>query len=136
MKKFLSVLKCIGCVFTGVIALVFTFVEIRPIFAGDFLLMESPALGFIKYFFRAIIFLLVILNTVKVFYYVLKKRGLDQYGLIFNGAVIIATLFAFGFYEWYIAALIILLNVVVLIIRIFNAPIELSGKPKEEQAKE
>ena len=136
MKKFLSILKCFGCVFTGVIALVFAFVEIRPISAGDFLLMESPALGFIKYFFRAIIFLLIILNTVKVFYSVLKKRGLDQYGLIFNGAVIIATLFTFGFYEWYIAALIILLNIVVLIIRIFNAPIELSGKPKEEQAKE
>ena len=120
MKKVLTVLKYIACVFTGIIALVFTFVEIRPLFAGDFLLMESPALGFVKYLFRTLFFLLMATNAIKVFYCVLKKRSIDLEGVIFNGAALVGASMTFMFYELYIAMIILLLNLLLLAIRIFN----------------
>ena len=122
MNKVLSILKYIACVFTGLIALIFAFVEIRPLFAGDFLLMESPALGFIKYLFRALFFLLVISNAIKVFYCVLKKREIDLKATIFNGAVLLGSSISFMFYEWYIALIILVFNILIFVLRVFNKP--------------
>ena len=120
MKKFLSILKYIDCVFVGIIALVFTFVEIRPLFAGDFLLMESSGLAFIKYLFRTLFFLLMAVNAAKVFYCVFKKRNIDLEGIIFNATIIVAAAMTFMFYEWFVAAVILVLNLLLFIIRIFN----------------
>lgn len=128
MKKFLSILKCAAAVFVGIIAIIFIFVEIRPIFAGDFKLFESPALAFIKYFFRAIFFIFMLLNTIKIFYCVLKNRSVDLEGAIFNGAIVVAAALTFFFYDWYIALILLVLNIGLYAIRMFNGEKE---KPLE-----
>ena len=120
MKFFLAILKYIAAVLTGVIGLVFAFVEIRPLFAGDFKLMESPAASFIGYLFRGIFFLIMFINALKVFMCVLKGRGLSLSAIVFNGAIIAASAVSFLFYEWYIALLIVILNLLMLIVRIFT----------------
>ena len=128
MKKFLTILKCAAAVFVGIIAIVFIFVELRPIFAGDFKLFESPVLAFFKYFFRAILYIFMLVNVVKVFYCAIKHRSVDLEGLIFNGMIVLATTLTFAFYEWYIALILLVLNLGLFAIRVFNAKKE---KPQQ-----
>lgn len=130
MKKFLLILKYIATTFTGLIATVFAFVEIRPLFAGDFLLMESPALGFVKYFFRGLFFLAMLVNAIKIFYCLFKNKGVNLEGAIFNGAIVAGSVMTFMFYEWYIALLLSVLNLLMFAIRLFI------GEKEKEVAKD
>ena len=120
MKLFLNILKYIASSIVGVLSLVFAFIEIRPLFAGDFLLMESPAASFIGYLFRALFFLVMFINALKVFLCVLFRRELSLAALIFNGVLIVGSVLSFLFYEWFIALILVVLNLLMLIIRLFN----------------
>ena len=119
MKKLFAVLKCIGASLVGVIGLVFAFIEIRPIFAGDWKLMESPAISFIEYLLRGVFFLFVFINALKVFMCVIQERGLSLSAIIFNGALIAASAITFFFYEWYISLILVVLNSLMLVLRVF-----------------
>lgn len=119
MKKLFAVLKCVGASFVGIISLVFAFIEIRPLFAGDWKLMEVPAVSFIEYLLRAIFFLFMFVNALKAFLCVIKQRGLSLTAIIFNGAIIAASAVTFLFYEWYISLILVVLNSLMMVIRIF-----------------
>ena len=119
MNKLFAVLKYIGATFVGVVGLVFAFIEIRPIFAGDWKLMEIPAISFIEYLLRAIFFLFMFINALKVFMCVMHQRGLSLSAIVFNGALIAASAITFIFYEWYISLILVVLNSLMLVIRVF-----------------
>ena len=120
MKKLFAVLKCIGASLVGIIGLVFAFIEIRPLFAIDWKLMEIPAVSFIEYLLRAIFFLFMFINALKVFMCVIQQRGLSLSAIIFNGAIVAASAVTFLFYEWYISLILVILNSLTLVIRVFT----------------
>ena len=120
MKKLFAVLKCIGASLVGIISLVFAFIEIRPLFAIDWKLMEIPIVSFIEYLLRAIFFLFMFINALKVFMCVIQQRGLSLSAIIFNGAIVAASAVTFLFYEWYISLILVVLNSLMLVIRVFT----------------
>ena len=120
MKKFLTVLYCFVASLAGIISLVFAFIEIRPLFAGDWKLMEIPAVSFIEYLLRGIFFLFMFVNALKVFMCVIQQRGLSLSAIIFNGALIAASGVTFLFYEWYISLALVIVNALMMVIRVFT----------------
>ena len=51
-----KILSFIGLGISILFSLVFAFIELRTLFAGDWSLFNSPVLGFFSYFFRSIFF--------------------------------------------------------------------------------
>ena len=60
----------------GIVSLVFAFIELRCLSAGDFLLMNSPALSFLTYLFRGLFFLILLVFATYLFLALIKNKEL------------------------------------------------------------
>lgn len=118
MRIVLSTIKYLIVFILFIISLVFAFIEIRPLFAGDFLLMESAFIGFIKYLFRAMFFIFMSYNAFITFYCVLRNKRLNLNGIIFACVSIFVSLMTFMFYDWYVAFIVLATNLALLAIRL------------------
>lgn len=119
MKIFKAILLYISVSLNFIVSLVFAFVEIRPIFAGDFNLMQNPGASFTEYFFRFLFFALMFTNALYVLIKYLKKRSMDLPSLIFNATLVAGTALMFTFFEWYVVLIMMVLNVATLCSQIF-----------------
>lgn len=120
MRLFRNILAFFALGLSTIVSLAFTFVELRPIFAGDFNLMEDPGLSIAGYLFRAFFYILMVVNAVLIAINIIKGNKLDLFGLIFNAALVTVAFVSLIFYEWYVSLAVILLNVSTLLIRIFR----------------
>lgn len=116
MKKVLSILGYIGLFLVSVLSLVFAFVEIRPLFAGDFTLMESPAMSFITYLFRGLFYLSILAFAIILTVKKIKKSPFALSTFIVSLLMLVGALFTFFFYDYYIALAVIGITVVLLAI--------------------
>ena len=80
------------------LAIVFAFVELRCLFAGDFLLMNSPAISFITYLFRGLFFLIVAAYCICLFILCLKRINPTLAHCIVAPSLFVASLFSIFFY--------------------------------------
>ena len=94
----------------ALVALVFAFVELRSLFAGDFLLMNSPFLGALAYFLRGLYFLLII--TLCVFIVLFRLNHKKICIILFASAIalFIGAFISLVFYDYYVSLVIILIT--------------------------
>ena len=71
MKTVLRILQIVLASAAAVLALVFLIIEGRTLFAGDWLLHQQPAAGFLQYLLRTLIAAGVLFSSVRT---ILKKR--------------------------------------------------------------
>lgn len=73
-----KVFRIIAYVLLGLLALlslVFTFIEIRSLCAGDYQLMNNPSLSFVGYLFRGLFyFSLMSYSLYLIFFFIMKKE--------------------------------------------------------------
>lgn len=103
-----DILLAIACL----VALVFAFVELRSLFAGDFLLMNSPASSFVGYLFRGLFFLGLAGYIVYLFVSFIKNKGYSIACHIIAPALFICSVFSIFFYVQYIYLVVIIIALI------------------------
>ena len=100
----------------ALLSLVFAFVELRSLFAGDFALFNSVALGFCQYLFRGFFFVALSGYCIYLFIYFLRNKilGFGHYAIA--GALLICAIFTIFFYVLYVYFACIALAVIPVII--------------------
>ena len=99
-------------VIASLLALVFAFIEIRSLVAGDFLLMNTPALSFIGYLFRFFYFLALCTFNISLLINIIQKKPLNFVFLFLIPFVLFSSLFSIFFYSTYVYFLVIFIALV------------------------
>ena len=89
-------------VVVALLSLVFAFVELRSLFAGDFTLFNSSALGFFQYLFRGLFFVSISGYCIYLFVYFLKNKILGFGHYVVAGALLVSSIFTIFFYVLYV----------------------------------
>ena len=107
MRILERVLVYLGLALASIVALLFTFVEWRSLFACDFLLFNNPFLGALSYFLRGLYFLLII--TLCVFIVLFRTHHKKICIILFAGAIslLIGAFLTLLFYDYYVSLVII-----------------------------
>lgn len=99
---------CLGI--TILVSLVFAFIELRTLFAGDYSLFENPTLGLLAYLFRSIFFIGLITLSITIIIFILKKKE-DYFGLLFiSDGFIVGSIFGVMFYSGLVFALVLFIS--------------------------
>ena len=118
--KFLRVLSYVGLGLAGLVAIAFSFIEFRSVFAGDFTLMQNPANSVIGYICRGIFYLLMIAAVVLAIINKVKKQKTQVVLLALTMSLTLCSVFLFFFYMIAIAIAVTVLNAIVLLIVNFD----------------
>ena len=107
MRILERVLVYLGLTLTSIVALLFTFVEWRSLFAGDFLLFNSPFLGALSCFLRGLYFLSIL--TLCVFIVLFRTHHKKICIILFAGAVslLVGAFLTLLFYDYYVSLVIV-----------------------------
>lgn len=98
MKKVGRIVTDVLLIIAALISLVFAFVELRCLFAGDFLLMNSSVQSFVTYLFRGLFFLTLGCYCIFLFVSFIKNEGYNIGHNIFAPALFVASIFSIFFY--------------------------------------
>ena len=100
----------------SIVALLFAFVELRSLFAGDFRLFNNPFLGGLAYFLRGLYYLLIV--TLCVFIVLFRTHHKKYCIILFAVAVslLIGALLSLMFYDYYISLVIIFVTAILVTI--------------------
>ena len=131
MKILKSILLYVSSVLAGLVALIFAFLEIRAVFAGDPNLMENPVGSAFGYIFRFIFYALMLTSVVILIIRFIKKKPLEFLDMVFNAALIGGGFLSLLYYDWFISLVLIVLNIFLFMDRLF---ILLKGIPEEKTA--
>ena len=112
MKLVGRIIASFFLVLSGLLSLVFAFIEIRFIFAGDFLLMNTPALYFISYLLRFIFFIALGFFNISLLINIISQKGISAIYLVFAPIFFISSLFSIIFYSTFIYLLVIFIALV------------------------
>ena len=117
-----KILSFIGLGIVILFSLVFTFIELRTLLAGDYALFNSPVLGFFSYFFRSVFFLGMFSNTLALAMYVGLKEEKERYLtlLIIGVGLFVGSFMSLLFYAWFIALIIIAVSLIPVIVALLN----------------
>lgn len=116
--KFLRFLSCILLVIVGLAALVFAFIEIRSLVAGDFTLMQNPTNSAIGYAARGVFYVAMLLCAVWLFGNKIIKKRTTINLLILSILVAASSITLFFFYIPIIAIVVLGLNILMLLVSI------------------
>ena len=103
-------------VVVALVSLVFAFVELRSLFAGDFILFNSPALGLCQYLFRGLFFVSLSGYCIYLFIYFLRNKILGFGHYVVAGALFASSIFTIFFYVLYVYFACILLAAIPVLI--------------------
>ena len=112
MKLVRRIISCFFLALGCLIALVFAFVELRALFAGDFLLMNLKGAAFIGYLMRGLFFILVSGYSICLIIALAKSDNVSISHYFVAPAILIASLFAIFFYSTYIYFLVIFIALI------------------------
>ena len=124
MKLVGRIISYFFLIVVALLSLVFAFVELRSLLAGDFTLFNSSALGFFQYLFRGLFFLFISGYCIYLFIYFLNNKILGFGHYVVAGALLISSLFTIFFYvlNVYLACIaLVAIPVVIVAIRKFVA---------------
>ena len=107
MKILKAVLTYFGLAIASLIGMLFAFVELRSLFAGDFLLMNSPFLGALGYFLRGLYFLLIITLSVFIVLFRTHNKKICIILLAVAISLLVGALLSLMFYDYYVSLVII-----------------------------
>ena len=103
-------------VVVALLSLVFAFVELRSLFAGDFTLFNSIALGFCQYLFRGLFFVSLSGYCIYLLVYFLRNKILGFGHYVIAGALLVCSIFTIFLYVLYVYFACIALAVIPVII--------------------
>ncbi len=103
-------------VVVALLSIVFAFVELRSLFAGDFALFNSVALGFCQYLFRGLFFVSLSGYCIYLLVYFLRNKILGFGHYVIAGALLVCSIFTIFFYVLYVYFACIALAVIPVII--------------------
>ena len=105
-----------------IIAIAFAFIELRSLFACDFLFMNNQVGAFIAYLSRGLFFLILMGFAICVLIFYLLKIDLASFHYVIAVSLALGSLFSVAFYSSYIYLLIVSFSVIPLIIVLFRRP--------------
>ena len=103
MNKLKSIAFYGGISLIVLISIVFAFVEIRPLIAGDFKLMNNPSMSFATYLFRGHFYLGLVALASVLLVYRSNKIKVNLIIFVFGLSMFVGSCFCFFFYDFYIA---------------------------------
>ena len=112
MKLVRRIISCFFLALGALIALVFAFVELRALFAGDFLLMNLIGAAFIGYLMRGLFFILVSGYSICLIIALAKSDNVSVSHYFVAPAILISSLFSIFFYTQYIYFLVIFIALI------------------------
>ena len=122
MRLVWRIISNILLVLTALIALIFAFIELRSLFACDFLLMNNQATAFISSLTRSLFFLILMGFAVCVFILYHLKIELSSLHYVMAVSLALGSLFSVAFYTSYIYLIVISFSIIPLIIVLFRKP--------------
>lgn len=127
MIRIISIILCL-------LSLIFIFIELRKVFAGEFLADENSIRSLLFYLVRAFSFILLLSTSILSFLFTLKKinKFIYHWSICLSVASLITPIYAFTYMEKIFGILILILLVFNLI---FVLLIHLSNRKQEEVAK-
>jgi len=99
-------------VLCSLVSFVFVFIELRSLFAGDFLLFNNPVLAALTYLFRALFFLSLVAFSIFLMVIYLKKKEMHYIYYLLAASLTFGSFFSLFFYTNYIGLLVIFLAIV------------------------
>ena len=113
MKVMRRIVDCFFLALGGLIALVLAFIELRALFAGDFLLMNLKGAAFMGYLLRGLFFVIVLGYSICLIVTLAKKDATISISHYFVApTILIASLFSIFFYSTYIYFLVIFIALI------------------------
>lgn len=117
-----KILSFIGLGIAILFSVIFAFIELRTLFAGDWSLFNSSVLGFFSYFFRSVFFLGVLAVSVCLVMYIALKEEKERYLfiLIVSGGLFVSAFMGLLFYTWFIALIIIIVSAIPVVVSLLH----------------
>ena len=115
MSKFCRVLVYIFSSIIIILSLAFIFIEGRLVFSGEYLVYDSPFNGFVRYFFRLILALLVLGKSILEFTKIGKNGMLKEYLFYGDISLLLMSIIILIFSTNYVGLICILLSVLIFI---------------------
>ena len=115
MSKFCRVLVYIFSSIIIILSLAFIFIEGRLVFSGDYLVYDSPFNGFVRYFFRLLLALLVLGKSILEFTKIGKNGMLKEYLFYGDISLLLMSIIVLIFSTNYVGLVCILLSVLIFI---------------------
>lgn len=115
MSKFCRVLVYIFSSIIIILSLAFIFIEGRLVFSGEYLVYDSPFNGFVRYFFRLILALLVLGKSIMEFTKIGKNGMLKEYLFYGDISLLLMSIIILIFSTNYVGLICILLSVLIFI---------------------
>ena len=116
MKLVKSILIYVGLGLSSILATVFAFVELRSLFAGDFLLFNIPFVGAMSYLFRGLYYLFIIALCVFIVLFRTHHKKICIILFATSVALFIGAGISFIFYDYYISLVVVLITLIPLVI--------------------
>lgn len=107
-----KILYFVGTGFASLIALIFAFVEIRCLFAGDFTLMNNPASSFFGYLFRGLFYLGIIALAVTLIIFKIKNKDINEILFFASIGLFVGSFVTFAFYDYYVTLIVIFITLI------------------------
>ena len=122
MKKFLSlflnILFILLLILVLILSFAFIFIEGRLLISLDWIVYDSPEIGFIRYFFRLLLAIYVFITTILGLINLKKKNNiLDKYLLIFNISQVIMSIILLIFVPNFLGEIALTLLIIILLNR-------------------
>lgn len=118
MKKLLNVLLIIFCIISSILSLVFIVIEARLLFSLDWSIYDNAFNGMIRYLFRLLLSLFVLLVSISnIISIKIKKTSLEVLLMFSNLALFISSIIISLFASNYVGLVCILLSFIILSIK-------------------
>lgn len=95
---------------TILFSLVFAFIELRSLVAGDYSLMNNVTISFVTYLFRGLYFVILASFSIFLLGIYLKDKEVAFIYYFIGGCLLIGSIFSIAFYSTYVYFVIILIG--------------------------
>ena len=116
--KFQRACSYVILVLVGLIAIAFSFIEIRSFVAGDFTLMQNPTNSAVGYVCRGLFYVAMLTCVCWLFCNKVGKKRTTLNLLVLSGLLVLSSVTLFFFYMTIIAIAVLVLNALMLLIAI------------------
>ena len=118
MNKFLRVLLYIFSSITMVLALAFIVLEGRLVIAGDWVIYDNAADGFIRYFFRLLLAIIVFAKCILEFVFIKKNINYKQYLFYVDVGMVCMSIIVLIWSTNYVGVALLALSIIPILIKI------------------
>ena len=116
MKILKNVLVYVALSIVTIVSLVFAFVELRALFAGDHLLFNNAFIGGLAYLMRGLYYLFIIALCVFIVIFRIKHQKINLVLWLTSLSIFIGAFMTLAFYDYYISLVIIFVTSLPLLI--------------------